>query len=99
MPLYERRECQRIQKERRDAWPGTMARRFADIRMMICFRKIWRRALVKTCSAYPAVDPNPSADSFEHDWPQSSIRVQSRLGLGMHINARKAEKELMTNVP
>ena len=38
-------------------------------------------------------------DSFEHDWPQSSIRAQSRLGLGMHINARKAEKELMTNVP
>ena len=38
-------------------------------------------------------------DSFEHDWPQSSICVQSRLGLGMHINARKAKKELMTNVP
>jgi len=52
---------------RRLAWDDGPARRRYP--KMICFRKIWRRALVKTCSAYPAVDPNSSADSFEHDGP------------------------------
>ena len=33
----------------------------------------------------PVPQTNSSADSFEHDWPQSSSRVQSRLAVRMHI--------------
>jgi predicted NUDIX family NTP pyrophosphohydrolase len=29
--------------------------------------------------------PNSSADNFEHDWPQSSNRVQSRPSVRMHV--------------
>ena len=68
-------------------------RRVADIRTMIFLRKSRRRALVETCSNYPescesqrvSSGPNSSADSFEHDWSQSSSRVQSRLAVRMHI--------------
>jgi hypothetical protein len=64
------------------------ARRVADIRTMICLRKSLCGALVETCSNYlescdsrrGSLDLNSSADGFEHDWPQSSSHVQSRLG-------------------
>src|SRR6266851_8339486 len=71
------------QRNRARRYSRIRERRVADIRTMICLRKSLLRALVETCSNYPEscdrdACPNSSADSLEHDWPQSSSRVQSR---------------------
>jgi len=56
-------------------------------RLLKYARIIRNRAITTRVSS----GPNSSADSFEHDWPQSSSRVQSRRAVGSILIARIEE--------